>query len=160
MDKLLERQVLATARLQRREGQLRASRSCCFGVRHGARKKVRWVRRDTPLTIRVKVWGRGAFWHEISTGEMSLMHNPVLRLSPVPERTGLQLAWLMHFYSIIALVVQFSSDRCVCHNNHGSFIYDSPNLCCGPSASVRTGSRESCPNPIEPRAHLTSLISK
>ena len=36
-----KRQVLATARLQRREGQLRASRSCCFGVRHGARKIAR-----------------------------------------------------------------------------------------------------------------------
>ena len=33
-----KRQVLAMARLQGREGQLRAFRSCCFCVRHGARK--------------------------------------------------------------------------------------------------------------------------
>ena len=33
--------MLAMARLQRREGQLRAFRSCCFGVRHGARKIAR-----------------------------------------------------------------------------------------------------------------------
>ena len=36
-----KRQVLAMARLQRRESQLRALRSCCFGVRHGARKIAR-----------------------------------------------------------------------------------------------------------------------
>ena len=34
-------QVLAMARLQRREGQLRAFRSSCFGVCHGAHKIAR-----------------------------------------------------------------------------------------------------------------------
>ena len=36
-----KRQVLAMARLQRREGQLRAFRSSCFGVCHGAHKIAR-----------------------------------------------------------------------------------------------------------------------
>ena len=51
----------------------------------------------------------------------------------------------------------FSSDRRVCHDNHGLFVYDSPNLFGGPSGSVRTGLTGVRSEP-GPRTHLTSLI--
>ena len=81
-----------------------------------------------------------------------------LGLSPVPERTG-KLAPLTPFYSIIVPVVQFSGDRRFCYGNHGSFVYDSPNLFCGPSGSVRTGLTGVRSEPGH-RTHLTSLLSK
>ena len=59
-------------------------------------------------------------WFRCPSGLASLHHS---RLS---TRSSYQL------YS-------FSGDRRFCHDNHGSFVYDSPNLFCGPSGSVRTG---------------------
>ena len=53
----------------------------------------------------------------------------------------------------------FSGDRRFCNDNHGSFVYDSPNLFCGPSSSVRTGLTGVRSEPGH-RTHLTSLISK
>ena len=52
----------------------------------------------------------------------------------------------------------FSGDRRFCYDNHGSFVYDSPNLFCGPSGSVRTGLTGVRSEPGH-RTHLTSLIS-
>ena len=52
----------------------------------------------------------------------------------------------------------FSGDRRFCDDNHGSFVYDSPNLFCGPSGSVRTGLRGVRSEPGH-RTHLTSLFS-
>ena len=51
----------------------------------------------------------------------------------------------------------FSGDRRFCHDNHGSFVYDSPNLFCGPSGSVRTGLTGIRSEPGH-RTHLTSLM--
>ena len=51
----------------------------------------------------------------------------------------------------------FSGDRRFCHDNHGSFVYDSPNLFCGPSGSVRTGLTGVRSEPGH-RTHLTSLL--
>ena len=51
----------------------------------------------------------------------------------------------------------FSGDRRFCHDNHGSFVYDSPNLFCGPSGSVRTGLTWVRSEPGH-RTHLTSLL--
>ena len=51
----------------------------------------------------------------------------------------------------------FSGDRRFCYDNHGSFVYDSPNLFCGPSGSVRTGLTGVRSEP-EHRTHLTSLL--
>ena len=53
----------------------------------------------------------------------------------------------------------FSGDRRFCYDNHGSFVYDSPNLFCGPSGSVRTGLMGVRSEPRH-RTHLTSLIRK
>ena len=53
----------------------------------------------------------------------------------------------------------FSGVRRACYDNHGSFVSDSPNLFCGPSASVRTGLTRVRSEP-EPRTHLTSLLPK
>ena len=52
----------------------------------------------------------------------------------------------------------FSGDRRFCYDNHGSFVYDSPNLFCGPSGSVRTGLTGVRSEPGH-RTHLTSLIT-
>ena len=51
----------------------------------------------------------------------------------------------------------FSGDRRFCYDNHGSFVYDSPNLFCGPSGSVRTGLTAVRSEPGH-RTHLTSLM--
>ena len=50
----------------------------------------------------------------------------------------------------------FSGDRRFCYDNHGSFVYDSPNLFCCPSVSVRTGLTGVRSEPGH-RTHLTSL---
>ena len=52
----------------------------------------------------------------------------------------------------------FSGDRRFCYDNHGSFVYDSPNLFCGPTGSVRTGLTAVRSEPGH-RTHLTSLLS-
>ena len=52
----------------------------------------------------------------------------------------------------------FSGDRRFCYDNHGSFVYDSPNLFCGPSGSVRTGLTGVRSEPGH-RTHLTSLFT-
>ena len=51
----------------------------------------------------------------------------------------------------------FSGGRRFCYDNHGSFVYDSPNLFCGPSCSVRTGLTGVRSEPGH-RTHLTSLL--
>ena len=51
----------------------------------------------------------------------------------------------------------FSGDRRFCYDNHGSFVYDSPNLFCGPSGSVRTGLPWVRSEPGH-RTHVTSLL--
>ena len=51
----------------------------------------------------------------------------------------------------------FSGYRRVRYDNHGSFVYDSPNLFCCPSGSVRTGLPWVWSEP-KLRTHLTSLI--
>ena len=51
----------------------------------------------------------------------------------------------------------FSGDRRFCYDNHGSFVYDSPNLFCGPSGLVRTGLTGVRSEPGH-RTHLTSLM--
>ena len=51
----------------------------------------------------------------------------------------------------------FSGDRRFCYDNHRSFVYDSPNLFCGPSGSVRTGLTAVRSEPGH-RTHLTSLL--
>ena len=53
----------------------------------------------------------------------------------------------------------FSGDRRFCYDNHGSFVYDSPNLFCGPSGSVRTG-LTAVRSESGHRTHLTSLICR
>ena len=53
--------------------------------------------------------------------------------------------------------VQFSGDRCVCYDKRGTFVYDSPNLFCGPSGSLRTGLM-GVRSEHGPRTHPTSLI--
>ena len=53
----------------------------------------------------------------------------------------------------------FSGDRRFCYDNHGSFVYDSPNLFCGPSGSVRTGLMGVRSEPGH-QTHLTSLLPK
>ena len=97
-------------------------------------------------------------WREISTGGTTPMPDSAIQgLSLAPERTG-ELAPLTPFYSIIVPVVQFFGRSSFCHDNHGSFVYDSPNLFCGPSGSVRTGLTGVRSEPGH-RTHLTSLIS-
>ena len=51
------------------------------------------------------------------------------------------------------------SHRRFCYDNHGSFVYDSSNLFCGPSGSVRTGLTAVRSEPGH-RTHLTSLLSE
>ena len=68
-------------------------------------REVRWVRRETRLTIRVTVWGRGLGGAK-SQRVGRLRCRTQQGLSPAPERTG-ELAPLTPFYSIIVPVVQF-----------------------------------------------------
>ena len=68
-------------------------------------REVRWVRRDTRLTIRVTVWGRGLGGAK-SQRVGRLRCRTQQGLSPAPERTG-ELAPLTPFYSNIVPVVQF-----------------------------------------------------
>ena len=83
-----------------RLGTLLVPRKGTLGIR-----EVRWVRRDTRLTIRVTVWGRGLGGTKSQrVGRLRRRTQP--GLSPVPERTG-KLAPLTPFYSIIEPVVQF-----------------------------------------------------
>ena len=152
-------------------------------------REVRWVRRDTRLTIRVTVWGRGLGGAKSQrVGRLRCRTQP--GLSPVPERTG-KLAPLTPFYSLDEVMTEnrgkgnsakgkeeqkpvttvasrlstrssyqlysFSGDRRFCYHNHGSFVYDSPNLFCGPSGSVRTGLTGVRFEPGH-RTHLTSLM--
>ena len=80
------------------------SPSTAFSIRQHARE-VRWVRRDTRLTIRVTVWGRGLGGAKSQrVGRLRCRTQP--GLSPASERTG-KLAPLTPFYSIIVPVVQF-----------------------------------------------------
>ena len=51
----------------------------------------------------------------------------------------------------------FSSDRRVCYDYYGSFVYGSPNLFCDPSGSLRTRLTGVRSKP-GPRTHLTSLL--
>ena len=67
-----------------------------------------------------------------------------------PVRTSTVQSSDYHLYS-------FSGDRRFCYDNHGSFVYDSPNLFCGPSGSVRTGLTGVRSKPGH-RTHLTSLF--
>ena len=54
---------------------------------------------------------------------------------------------------------RFSGDRRVCYDNHGLFVYDSPNLFCGPPVSLRTGLVPTgLRSEPRPRTHLTSLV--
>ena len=82
--------------------------------------------------------GLSQAWVRCPSGLLSLHHS---RLS---TRSSYQL------YS-------FSGDRRFCYDNHGSFVYDSPNLFSGPSGSVRTGLTAVRSEPGH-RTHLTSLI--
>ena len=77
-------------------------------------------------------------------------------LSPVPERTTHLHHSRLSTRSSYQLY-SFSGDRRFCYDNHGSFVYDSPNLFCGPSGSVRTGLTGVRSEPGH-RTHLTSLI--
>ena len=52
----------------------------------------------------------------------------------------------------------FLDTRRVCYDNYGSFVYDSPNLFCGPSGSIRPGLTRVRAEP-RPWTHLTSLMS-
>ena len=93
-------------------------------------------------------------WREISTGGTTPMPDSArarcpsglasLHHSRLSTRSSYQL------YS-------FSGDRRFCYDNHGSFVYDSPNLFCGPSGSVRTGLAGVRSEPGH-RTHLTSLF--
>ena len=89
--------------------------------------------------------GSRLVWREISTVEMTPMQDSAR------AESGAQADWqgcttraflLDHRTSWYS----FLGDRRVCYDNHGSFVSNSPNLFCGPSASVRT--------------HLTSLFPK
>ena len=95
-------------------------------------------------------------WREISTGGTTPMPDSARAESGAradwracttnafPTRSSYQL------YS-------FSGIRRFCHDNHGSFVFDSPNLFCGPSGSVRTGLTGVRSEPGH-RTHLTSLL--
>ena len=76
-------------------------------------------------------------------------------LSPVPEQTG-KLVPLTPFYSINAPVVQFFG-RSSCLLWLLVFVYNSPNLFCGPSGSVQTRLTGVRSKP-GPRTHLPSLL--
>ena len=95
-------------------------------------------------------------WREISTGGTTLMPD-----SARAESGASGLASLHHSRLSTRLSYQlysFSGDRRFCYDNHGSFVYDSPNLFCGPSGSVRTGLTGVWSEPGH-RTHLTSLLS-
>ena len=81
------------------------SRRACHSSGTFFIREVRWVRRDTRLTIRVTVWGRGLGGAK-SQRVGRLRCRTQQGLSPAPERTG-ELAPLTPFYSIIVPVVQF-----------------------------------------------------
>ena len=126
--------------------------SVSFSATAADSREVRWVRRDTRLTIRVTVWGRGLCGTKSQRVRRSRCRTqPGLR--PAPERTD-KFAPLTSFYSITVRVVQFFG-RSSCF--HGPFVYDSPNLFCGPSDSVRTGLTGVRSEP-DPRTHLTSPV--
>ena len=95
-------------------------------------------------------------WREISTGGTTPM--PDSARAESGARADWRVAPLTPFYSIIVPVVQFFGRWSFCYDNHGSFVYDSPNLFCGPSGSVRTGLTGVRSEP-GPRTHLTSLIA-
>ena len=96
-------------------------------------------------------------WREISTGGTTPMPDSARAESGARE-SG--LASLHHSRLSTRSSYQlysFSGDRRFCYDNHGSFVYDSPNLFCGPSGSVRTGLTGVRSEPGH-RTHLTSLI--
>ena len=103
-------------------------------------------------SIRVKVWDRGSF------GAISQRARWVWCMTQsgwVWSPSGLNglhdSTWLLcQLYS-------FFDDGHVCHDDHGSFVYGSPNLFWGPSDSVRTGLTGALSKP-GPRTHLTSLL--
>ena len=78
-------------------------------------------------------------WVRCPSGLASLHHSRLSTRSPY------------HLYS-------FSGNRRFCYDNHGSFVYDSPNLFWGPSGSVRTGLTGVRSEPGH-RTHLTSLLT-
>ena len=109
-------------------------------------REVRWVRRDTRLTIRVTVWGRGLGGAKSQrVGRLRCRTQP--GLSRVPERTG-KLAPLTPFHSIIVPVVEFfgRSSFLLCQKMARSF---TTHLTSFVVHRVRSGpdSRESGPNP-------------
>ena len=96
-------------------------------------------------------------WREISTG----------RTTPMPDsaraESGARADWRSLHHSRLSTrssyqLYSFSGDHGFCYDNHGSFVYDSPNLFCGPSGSVRTGLTGVRSEPGH-RTHLTSLIT-
>ena len=94
-------------------------------------------------------------WREISTGGTTPMPD-----SARPE-SGARADWqacTTHAF-VLDQLYSFSGDRRFYYDNHGSVIYDSPNLFCGPSGSVRTRLTAVRSEPGH-RIHLTSLISK
>ena len=94
-------------------------------------------------------------WREISTGGTT----------PMPDsaraESGARADWQACTTHAFLLdhrtsCTVFRGDRRFCYDNHGSFVYDSPNLFCGPSGSVRTGLTGVRSEPGH-RTHLTSL---
>ena len=82
-----------------------------------------WVRRDTRPTIRVTVWGRvlgGANlngWDESGAGlSQGWVRSPSGLASLHHSRLSTQSSYQLY---------SFSGDRRFCHDNHGSFVYDS-----------------------------------
>ena len=129
-------QVVANASLLERLGESGATHDSQSASRSGVEA---WVARN------LNGWddsdaGLSQGWVRCPSGLASLHHS---RLS---TRSSYQL------YS-------FSGDRRFCYDNHGSFVYDSPNLFCGPSGLVRTGLTGVRSEP-GPRTHLTSLLCK
>ena len=108
-----------------------------FGDYNHARLEVSWITSTRGLLLRGYT-GLSKGWVRRPSGLASLHHS---RLS---TRSSYQL------YS-------FSGIRRFCYDNHGSFVYDSPNLFCGPSGSVRTGLTGVRSEPGH-RTHLTSLL--
>ena len=112
------------------------ARHTTHNPRHGLGSRLGWSEISTGATTSDAGLCKG--WVRRPSGLASLHHT---RLS---TRSSYQL------YS-------FSGDCRFCYDNHGSFVYDSPNLFCGPSGSVRTGLTGVRSEPGH-RTHLTSLI--
>ena len=144
---------------------------CCFTWPLRGRNSTRCCRSAKLLVFTIERLGESGATHDSQSASRSGVEAWVARnLNGWDDSdAGLSKGWVRRPSGLANLhhsrlstrssyqLYSFSGDRRFCHDNHGSFVYDSPNLFCGPSGSVRTGLARVRSEPGH-RTYLTSLI--